>query len=498
MEVQKNKEYIVEIIDNGFEGEGIAKIDGMTVFIPNAIKGETIKILVVKVNKNFAYGKILEIINPSSMRAVADCQTYKVCGGCNLRHIKYEDTLRIKKAIVENCLHKELKREVPVQDVIGMSEPKYYRNKLIYPVGTNKNNETIMGVFANRTHNIVEVKECFIQDKLNQEIATEVLKIIKKYNIKPYNESTGNGSIRHIIVRCGKQTNEMMIILVCNDKNQYNVKEKNFNNLKNDELAKNSANEIAENSIITAQIMENEMNSNTEIKAFEKELITILPEKYPQIKSIVKNINNKNTNVIMGEKNINLFGEGYITDKLGDYVFKISPNSFYQVNPVQTVKLYNTAITLANLDKKDTVLDLYCGIGTISIFLAKHVKKVIGVEIVEAAIEDAKENAKLNSINNVNFYAGDVELLLPKILKDKENIPDVLFVDPPRKGLDKNTIENIKKIKPKKVVYISCNPATFARDIALLEDTYELGEVQPVDMFCGTSHVECVCVLKLK
>ena len=461
MEIQKNKEYIVEIIDNGFEGEGIAKIDGMTIFIPNAIKGEKIKILIVKVNKNFAYGKILEILEPSNIRVDADCKTYKLCGGCNLRHIKYEDTLKIKKSIVENCLYKELKRDVKVNDVIGMEEPEFYRNKLIYPVGTNKNTETIMGVFANRTHNIVEVKECFIQDKINQDVASVVLDIIKKHNIKPYNEENRNGNIRHIIIRRGKQTGEIMVVLVCKE-------DANRNN-------QNKQNEI-----------------------FESDLVKTLVQKYPQIKSIVKNINDKNTNVIMGDKNINLFGNGYITDKLDNYVFKISPHSFYQVNPIQTTKLYNTAVKFGKLSKNDVVLDLYCGIGTISIFLAKHVRKVIGIEIIEAAIEDANKNAKLNNIENINFYAGDVEQLLPEILKSEDNIPSVVFVDPPRKGLDINTINNIKKIRPNRVVYISCNPATLARDIALLEGEYELGEVQPVDMFCGTSHVECCALLCLK
>lgn len=454
MEIQKNQEYIVEIIDNGFEGEGIAKIDGFTVFIPNAIKGEKIKILIVKVNKNFAYGKILEILEPSQMRTEEDCKSYKLCGGCNLRHIKYEDTLKIKKAIVQNCLYKELKRDVKVNDVIGMEEPRFYRNKLIYPVGTNKNNETIMGVFANRSHNIVAVNECFIQDKINQEIANTVLEIIKIHNIKPYNEENRNGNIRHIIIKRGKQTDDVMVILVCNE--------------------------------------------NSKNTAFEKDLIKILTEKYPQIKSIVKNINNKNTNVIMGDKNINLFGDGYILDKLDNYVFKISPHSFYQVNPVQTTKLYNKAIEFGDLSKDDVVLDLYCGIGTISIFLAKYVKKVIGIEIVETAIKDAKENAKLNNIDNIDFYAGDVEKILPKALKTIDTTPSVIFVDPPRKGLDVNTIQNIKNIKPRKIVYISCNPATLSRDIALLEENYELKVVQPVDLFCYTSHIETISVLELK
>lgn len=481
MALQKNKEYIVEIIDNGFEGEGIAKIDGFTVFVPNAIKGEKVKILIVKVNTNFAYGKILEILTQSNARVIEDCETYKRCGGCNLRHIKYEDTLKMKKAIVENCLYKELKKEIKVNDVIGMENPLHYRNKLIYPVGVNKNKETVMGVFANRTHEIIEVKECFIQDKINQEIAKTVLEVIKANNIKPYDEEDRSGNIRHIIIRNGKRTNEVMVVLVCNENIHLDNNKSNGDKLINPKT----------------KSKEFEQVKNT-TKNFEENLVQVLTEKYPQIKSIVKNINNKNTNVIMGDKNINLFGEGYITDILDEYTFKISPHSFYQVNPIQTVKLYDTAIEYADLEKNDTVLDLYCGIGTISIFLAKHVKKVIGIEIVEEAIKDAKENAKINNIDNIDFYAGDVEKLLPEILKNNENKPNVVFVDPPRKGLDNNTIENIKKIKPKKLLYISCNPATLARDIALLNDEYDLKKVQPVDMFGFTSHVECVTALYVK
>ena len=454
MEVVKNKEYVVEVIDNGIEGQGIAKIDGFTVFIPSAIKGEKLRILIVKVNKNFAYGKILEILEPSNVRVKEDCKTYKTCGGCNLRHIKYEDTLKIKKAIVENCLYKELKKDVKVNDVIGMESPKYYRNKLIYPVGTNKNNEIVMGVFANRTHSIIEVKECLIQDKVNQEIAKKVFGILKENNIKPYNEENRSGNVRHIIVRNGKESNEVMVILVCNERK--------------------------------------------ENKEFEAKLVEELIKEYPQIKSIIKNINDKNTNVIMGDENINLYGSGYILDTLGGYKFKISPHSFYQVNPIQTVKLYNKAIELANLKENDVVFDLYCGIGTISIFLAKYVKKVVGIEIVEQAIQDANENAKINEIENIEFYAGDVEKVLPEILEDKQNLPNVIFVDPPRKGLDNNTVEVIKRILPEKVIYISCNPATLARDIKLLEEKYDVKEVQPVDMFCYTGHVECVVAMILK
>ena len=455
--LKKNEEYIVDIIDNGFQGEGIAKIDGITIFIDQAIKGEKIKIKILKVQTNFAYGKILEILEKSNNRTEEECTTYKRCGGCNLRHIKYEETLNIKKAVVENCMYKALKREVKVNDVIGMKNPLYYRNKLQYPVGIDKEQNVIMGVYSSRTHNIIPTEECFIQNKECQIIANDIFKFIKQNNISAYNEETLKGTVRHIIIRIGVKTNEVLVTLVLND-----------NNFKK-----------------------------------EKELVEFLTEKHKNIKSIVKNFNTKNTNVILGEKTEVIYGDGYIYDILGDYKFKISPLSFYQVNPIQTEILYNTAINNVGAGpvstrQDDIALDLYCGIGTIGIFASKYFKKVYGIEIVEQAIEDAKHNAKINNIDNTEFFAGDVEEVLPKII-EKDNIkPNVVFVDPPRKGLDKKTVGVLQELKPSKIIYISCNPATLARDISLLEEKYELKTVQPVDMFPFTSHVECVAALKLK
>ncbi len=451
--LKKNEEYVVDIIDNGFQGEGIAKIDGITVFIDKAIKGEKIKIKILKVQTNFAYGKIIEILEKSVNRTEEDCHTYQRCGGCNLRHINYEETLNIKKSVVENCLYKALKRNVKVNDVIGMKNPLYYRNKLQYPVGIDKDQKAIMGVYSTRTHNIIPTNECFIQNKECQIIANDIFYFIKQNNIKPYDEKTLKGTVRHIIIRIGIKTNEVLVTLVLNDNN--------FNK--------------------------------------EKELIEFLCKKHENIKSIVKNFNTKNTNVILGDKTEVIYGNGYIYDILGEYKFKISPLSFYQVNPLQTEILYNTAIKFLNDNtKNDVALDLYCGIGTIGIFASKYFKKVYGIEIVDQAIEDAKYNAKINKIDNIEFFAGDVEEILPKII-ERENIkPSTVFVDPPRKGLDKNTIKVLQELKPSKIIYISCNPATLARDIALLEENYNLKEVQPVDMFPYTSHVECINVLHLK
>lgn len=454
--LKKNEEYIVDIIDNGFQGEGIAKIDGITIFIDQAIKGEKIKIKILKIQTNFAYGKILEILEKSNNRVEEDCTTYRKCGGCNLRHINYQETLNIKKAIVENCMYKALKREVKVNNVIGMKEPLYYRNKLQYPVGLDKNQNVVMGVYSSRTHNIIPTEECFIQNKECQIIANDILKFIKENNISAYNEETLKGTLRHIVIRIGIKTNEVLVTLVLND-----------NNFKK-----------------------------------EKELIETLCKKHKNIKTIVKNFNTKNTNVILGDKTEVIYGNGYIYDILGDYKFKISPLSFYQVNPIQTEILYNTAIKFAEVESKENsnkiALDLYCGIGTIGIFASKYFKKVYGIEIVEQAIEDAKENAKINKIENTEFYAGDVEKVLPKIIEKEKIKPNVVFVDPPRKGLDNNTIKVLEKLKPEKIVYISCNPATLARDLASLNEDYEIKEIQPVDMFPFSKHCEVISVLKLK
>jgi len=450
--LKKNEEYIVDVIDNGFQGEGIAKIDGITVFVDQAIKGEKIKIKILKVQTNFAYGKIIEIIEKSSNRTDKDCSTYKRCGGCNLRHIKYKETLNIKKAVVENCMYKALKREVEVNDVIGMDNPLYYRNKLQYPVGMDKEQNVIMGVYSSRTHNIIPTQECFIQNEECQIIANDIFEFIKANNISAYNEETLKGTLRHIIIRIGVKTNEVLVTLVLNN-----------NNFKK-----------------------------------EKELIEFLTKRHTNIKSIVKNFNTKNTNVILGDKTEVIYRDGYIYDILGDYKFKISPLSFYQVNPIQTEVLYNTAINSLNNKNGDIALDLYCGIGTIGIFASKYFKKVYGVEIVEQAIEDAKYNAKINNIDNIEFFTGDVEKVLPKIIERDNLKPNVVFVDPPRKGLDKNTIDVLQNLEPSKIVYISCNPATLARDVSLLEEKYELKNVQPVDMFPYTSHVECCALLEMK
>ena len=452
MPVEKNKEYIVEIIDNGFQGEGIAKIEGFTIFIPNAIKGEKAKILIVKVLTSHAFGKIIEVIEPSKFRIESDCATYKRCGGCSLRHIKYEETLKMKQNAVQSLVNKTLKTKIQVQETLGMENPYHYRNKAQYPIGINKEAKPVLGVFANRTHEIIPIHKCLIQNEQTEKLAKFVFDFIVKNKISIYNEKTGKGLVRHIVTKIGIKTNQIMCVLVINGR----------------EMPK------------------------------EKELVEEIKAEFPSVKSIIKNINTKNTNVILGDKNIDLYGNGYIEDKLGNYTFKISPLSFYQVNPVQAEKLYLLGIDGANITKKDVVFDLYCGIGTISLFMSKFAKKVYGIEIVEEAVAAAKENAVINQVDNVDFIAGDVEKVLDDFVNAKGIIPEIIMVDPPRRGLDNTTIDNILNVKPKRLVYISCNPATLVRDLAKLEELYDVKSIKPVDMFPFTSHVEVVAVLCLK
>ena len=452
MSIQKNQEYVVDIIDNGFEGEGIAKIDNFTIFIPGTIKGEKVKIIIVKVLSSHGFGKIVEIIEKSQARQEVDCNTYKRCGGCNLRHVKYEETLKMKQNAVQSLVNKTLKNKLQVKETVGMENPLHYRNKAQYPIGINKQGEPVIGVFANRTHEVIPIDNCLIQNKKSEEIAKFIIEFIKEKNISIYDEKTGKGLVRHIVTKVGIKTGEIMCVIVING---YKIPN-------------------------------------------ESELVENLKTRYPEIKAIVKNINIKNTNVILGQENINLYGNGYIEDILGEYKFKISPLSFYQVNPVQAEKLYNLGVSMAEITKDDVVFDLYCGIGTISLFMSKFAKKVYGIEIVEEAVKMAKENAESNNVSNTEFFAGDVEIVLDDLINNKGIKADVVMFDPPRKGLDKKSIDNILNIRPKKIVYISCNPATLIRDLADFESEYDIKTIIPVDMFPYTSHVECVSVLKLK
>ena len=438
--VKKNEEYVVKIADYGTDGEGIAKINDFTVFVAGALKNEKCKIHITKVLSSYAYAKIVEILEKSEHRVQSDCKTYPKCGGCSLRHIDYKETLQIKRQKVQNLVNKMLNDKIIVDETVGMDKPVFYRNKAIYPISQNK----MPGIFAARSHDVIEFEECKIQTINSQKIAKFIL---ENWNNSIYDEKTGKGLLRNIMIREGFATNEIMVVLVQNGDKKYDA-------------------------------------SN-------------LVKEFPNIKTVVVNVNTKNTNVVLANKNIICYGEGFIYDKLGDYTFKISPNSFYQVNPKQTEKLYNLAVEKANLKADDILCDLYCGIGTIGIFASKYVKKVYGIEIVESAVKDANENAKLNNVNNIEFILGDTEKAFDSLLKNDIK-PTVVIVDPPRKGLDDTTIENLCKLKLDRVVYVSCNPATLVRDLAKMEDIYIVKNITPVDNFCYSSHVESVTVLELK
>ena len=333
-----------------------------------------------------------------------------------------------------------------------MERPYYYRNKAQYPIGLDKNGKPLMGVFANRTHEIIPIHNCLIQNQKAEEVAKFIFDYIVKNKISIYDEETGKGLIRHIVTKIGIKTNQIMCIVVINGK----------------EIPK------------------------------EAEFVKEIVNHFHDVKTIVKNCNTKNTNVILGQENSNLYGDGYIEDRLGEYTFKISPLSFYQVNPIQAEKLYEKAVELAQISKEDVVFDLYCGIGTISLFMSQYARKVYGIEIVEEAVEMARKNVALNKIDNVEFFAGDVEKVLDVLIYKKKIVPHIVMVDPPRKGLDDKTIQNIMTIKPKRLVYISCNPATLVRDLAKLEYLYLVKHIEPIDMFPFTKHVECCSVLYLK
>ena len=441
--IKKNEEYIVNIIDNGSNGEGICKIDEFTIFVSGAIKEEKCKIKILKVNKSFAYAKVLDIIEKSNYRVEPDCISYKKCGGCNLRHINYEYTLKMKREKIQNLVNKTLSKRIVVDSTIGMDKPYFYRNKAIYPVA-EIGEKRIVGIYANRSHSVIEFDKCMIQSEESQEIAKYIL---DKWNNSIYNEETHKGFLRNIMIRVGTISKEIMVVLVTNGMIDYD-----YSNL---------------------------------IKNF------------PNIKTIIINDNHEVTNVVLSNNNKVIYGDGVIYDYLNEYKFQISPNSFFQVNSTQTIKMYNEAIKMADLKPTDVIYDLYCGIGTISIFASKYVKRVYGIEIVHSSIENARLNARLNNILNVDFIEGDVETAFENAVKGDRRA-DVVIVDPPRKGLDIKTIETLLDISPRKIVYVSCNPATLIRDLKEFEDDYDIKKIQPIDNFPYTNHCESVCVLERK
>lgn len=450
--VQKNEYIDVVFEDLTHEGNGVAKVDGYPLFVPNGLPGEKAKIKVIKLNKGYGFGRLIELYEKSPDRVEPNCPIYKECGGCQLQHLSYPGQLRAKHNQVQEVLTRIGKIEnAIVHPVLGMEDPWRYRNKAQVPVGEREGG-LIAGFYQKRSHDIIDMEACLIQQEKNDEVVQSIKRICEKHGVRAYNEQTHKGTLRHIMARYGMKTGEIMVVLIT----------------RNTDLPNKN------------QIIQDIIQSN------------------PDIKSIVQNINTKKTNVIFGVETKVLWGNEFIYDYIGNIRFAISARSFYQVNPEQTKVLYDQALKYAGLSGKETVIDAYCGIGTISLFLAQQAKKVYGVEIVPEAIEDAKRNAKLNEIENVEFAVGEAETVIPKWYEDGVKA-DVLVVDPPRKGCDETLLQTIIEMKPKKVVYVSCNPATLARDLRILEDGgFKTAEVQPVDMFPQTMHVEAVAVLTLK
>ena len=499
MGYNKNDIVTVTIEDIGAEGEGIGKVDGFPLFVKDALVGDTIEARILKAKKNYAYARVEKILEPSPYRVEPKCAFHRQCGGCQIQALSYEKQLEFKQKKVFNNLvriggfSEEMIGSV-MEPIVGMEEPWHYRNKAQYPVGVDKNGKIVTGFYAGRTHSIISNTQCYLGEPGNQQILESILAFMEKYNIEAYEEETGKGQVRHVLIRTGFTSKEIMVCLVINGRGR----------------AKKGQYFAHQDQLI-------------------EELIKI-----PGMTSISVSINTENTNVIMGKEIHLLWGTPTIQDVIHvrdmekegypftgqQLTFKISPLSFYQVNPVQTEKLYSLALQYAGLTGKETVWDLYCGIGTISLFLALKAKKVYGVEIVPQAIEDARENAVRTDIKNAEFFVGKAEEVLPEyyermsrgvcsgdvgadaganaVASQDENMlhPDVIVVDPPRKGCDEACLETMLKMQPERIVYVSCDSATMARDVKILcEGGYELKRVRPVDQFGHTVHVECVVLL---
>mgnify|MGYP004657054249 FL=1 len=448
--LSKNKEYIVDIVDIGQGGVGIGKYEGFTVFVDGGLVQDKIKVKITKSKKNYAVGDIVEIIEKSPFRVERKCsESLRQCGGCQIQELDYQKQLDVKTNEVKQVISRIGKLDdVVIHDTLGMEHPFRYRNKAQFPI-QKKDNMPVIGFYKKKSHDLISTDECIIQHEVNDKIIKIIKTYIRAYNVSIYDEKTHKGLLRHLVTKVGFTTGEVMIVLVANGKKL----------------------------------------------PYLKELASVLKENIPGFKTLVVNVNTQKTNVILGKENIVAYGDGMIRDYIGELVFEISPLSFFQVNPLQTEVLYNKALLYANLGENDTVFDIYCGIGTISLFLAQKAKKVYGIEIVEDAIKDAKRNAKINNMDNVEFYVGKAEEVVPKMYKEGKRA-NVVVVDPPRKGCDEKVLDTIVSMEPDRVVYVSCNPSTLARDLAYLNERgYKCHEIQPVDMFPHSVHVENVAWL---
>lgn len=452
--IKKNDTFTVEIVDISEDGAGIGKKDGYIWFIKDTVIGDVVEAGAMKMKKTYGFARLIQVLQPSSARIEPRCPVARRCGGCQLQSMKYEEQLRWKQERIANALQRIGGLKNPnLEPIMGMEDPWRYRNKAQFPIGLDKNGEIIAGFYAEHSHAIIPQEDCLLGVEENQNILKIVCDFMKQQGIRPYNEEKHSGLVRHVLIRKGFRTGQLMVCLVINGR-------------------KLPAQEELVKALCAVQGMT----------------------------SISLNINQEKTNVIMGHEVVHLYGPGYITDFIGDVKYQISPLSFYQVNPTQTEKLYGTALEYAGLSGNEIVWDLYCGIGTISLFLAQKAKKVYGVEIVPQAIQDAKINAKLNGMENTEFFVGKAEELLPEWFEKYQKKADVIVVDPPRKGCDEKCLETMVRMEPEKIVYVSCNPATLGRDVKYLtEHGYEFVKGRGCDMFGWSGHVETVVLLsKLK
>lgn len=453
--MKKNEKVIVAIEDIGVSGEGIGKVDGYTLFVKDALIGDTVEAVITKPKKNYAYAKMLKVLEASPDRVEKRCPVARQCGGCQIQELSYEAQLRFKEKKVYGNLERiggfspEFLSKV-MEPICGMEDPFYYRNKAQFPIGTDKQGNIVTGFYAGRTHSIIPNMECALGVDVNSKILQIIVDFMNEYHISAYDEETCRGLVRHVLIRYGFKTDEIMVCLVVN------------------------GDKIPKSEILV-------------------ERLSVLPG----MTSITYSINRENTNVIMGKEIRLLWGQEYITDYIGTVKYQISPLSFFQVNPAQTEKLYGYALEFAGLQGEETVWDLYCGIGTISLFLAQKAKKVYGVEIVPQAIDDARNNAKINGFENAEFFVGKAEEVLPEQYEKNRVYADVIVVDPPRKGCDEVLLNTMVKMHPERIVYVSCDSATLARDLKYLsENGYEVKRVKPVDQFPHTVHVETVALLQ--
>ncbi|OLR59582.1 23S rRNA (uracil-5-)-methyltransferase RumA [Anaerostipes sp. 494a] len=457
MEFKKNQIVEIYIDDIGNEGEGIGHIDGYALFLKDAVIGDRVRAKIIKTKKNYGFARVEEILEPSKDRVEPKCPVARPCGGCTLQHLSYDKQLEYKFNKVKNCLERigGLNGiEEKMEPIYGMEEPFYYRNKAQFPVGTDKEGNLVTGFYAGRTHSIIDCTHCAIQHPVNEEILLKVLDYMKANGITAYDEKIHKGLVRHIVTRVGFVTGEIMVCFVINGQ------KKDLRNL--DRL----------------------VDSLKEIKGMT---------------SICINVNKEKTNRILGNKIQEVYGPAYIHDYIGNVKYQIGPLSFFQVNPKQTKVLYEKALEYAQLNGEETVWDLYCGIGTISLFLAQKAKQVYGVEIVKEAIDDARLNARMNGFDNAQFFVGKAEEVLPREYEKNGVYADVIVVDPPRKGCDGKLLDTMVKMAPKRIVYVSCDPATLARDVKVLgENGYQVEKVSVVDQFSHSSHVETVCLMSRK